>query len=296
MHSVAAESSPTFRPDAESVSFKEDPDVKTEYSDSSPSAAGPPKLPGAAAVLPRSIKVEDEEKPDLDQFPLKADSQKMAEMAPSADDSLPSIKAEDTSIKTEDNSTQMADNAPSVPVKIQDTKYLPVANAAKELLSRSDPRSGASTPGFVRTTAEVADTAALLDREEPEPEISDGEAGMIGYRRLSSTPIPEVARTAAEVADTAEKLDNVEVNSGPATANTRRLRVILTVPTSRISSWSHAPLHIFMSTTRKTFMATTSHRSSRTSVPAWTRAKPETSPTPTIIPTMRDQAPSWTTT
>ena len=288
MHSAAAESSPTFRPGAESVPSKEDPDVKAEYSNSSPSAAGPPKLLGAATVLPRSIKVEDEEKPDLNQFPLKAESQKMAEMAPSADDSLPSIKAEDSSM-------QMADHVRSVPVKIQDTKYLPVANAAKELLSRSDPRSGASTPGFVRTTAEVADTAALLDREESEPEMSDAEAGKIGYRRLSSTPIPEVARTAAEVADTAEKLDNVEVNSRLAISNTRRLRVILIVPTSRISNWSYAPLHIFMSTTRKTFMATTSHPSSRTSVPAWTRTKPETYPTRTIILTTRDQAPSWTT-
>ncbi len=214
VHSATAESSPTFRPGAESVSSKEDPDVKAEYSDSSPSAAGPPKLLGAATVLPRSIKVEDEEKPDLSQFLLKAESQKMAEIPPSADDSLPSIKTEDTSIKDEDRSPQMADHVRSVPAKIEGTKHLPVANAAKELLSRSDPRSGASTPGFVRTTAEVADTAALLDREESEPEISDGEAGKIGYRRLSSTPIPEVARTAAEVADTAEKLDSEEVILG----------------------------------------------------------------------------------
>jgi hypothetical protein len=86
-----------------------------------------------------------------------------------------------------------------------------VANMAKEILNRSgdEPgnRSGASTPGFVRVAAEVADSAALLDKEDPEPLVSDEEAGKIGYRRLSSTPIPEVARTAAEVAETARELD-----------------------------------------------------------------------------------------
>jgi len=69
------------------------------------------------------------------------------------------------------------------------------------------PRSGASTPGFVRTAAEVADSAALLDKEEPEPELPDEEAGRLGLRRLSSTPIPDVAKIAAEVADTAQYLD-----------------------------------------------------------------------------------------
>jgi hypothetical protein len=82
-----------------------------------------------------------------------------------------------------------------------------VANAAKELLTRNESRSGASTPIMAKTAAEVADSAALLDREEAEPEISDEEAGRLGVRRLSSTPIPEVAKTAAEVADTARTLD-----------------------------------------------------------------------------------------
>ena len=37
--------------------------------------------------------------------------------------------------------------------------------------------------------------------------MSDEEAGRIGYRRMSQTPIPEVAQTAAEVADVAAVLD-----------------------------------------------------------------------------------------
>ena len=85
-----------------------------------------------------------------------------------------------------------------------------VANAAKELFHRLDPHSGsgASTPGFVRTAAEVADSAALLDRDDDEPKVTDEEAGRTGYRRLSATPIPDIANTAAEVADTAQALDS----------------------------------------------------------------------------------------
>ena len=80
------------------------------------------------------------------------------------------------------------------------------------MLQDSISRSGASTPGFVRTAAEVADSAALLDQEDPEPEITDEEAGRLGVRRLSLTPIPQVAMTAAEVADTARTLDRDEVS------------------------------------------------------------------------------------
>ena len=87
------------------------------------------------------------------------------------------------------------------------TKKAPPSNLAAHLLSRSAPDSGASTPSFVKTTTEVADSAATLDKEESEPEISDREAGRSGARRLSTTPIPKVANTAAEVADVAKTLD-----------------------------------------------------------------------------------------
>lgn len=82
--------------------------------------------------------------------------------------------------------------------------------------SGSGAGSGASTPSFVRTAAEVADSAALLDKEESEPEVTDEEAGRTGFRRLSSTPIQDVAAVAAEVADTAKELDReVSSNSTP---------------------------------------------------------------------------------
>ena len=59
------------------------------------------------------------------------------------------------------------------------------------------------TPEFADTAAEVADSARFLDQDQPTPPISDEEAGRIGYRRMSQTPIPQVANTAAEVADAA---------------------------------------------------------------------------------------------
>ncbi|KAI6247173.1 hypothetical protein HI914_05023 [Erysiphe necator] len=61
---------------------------------------------------------------------------------------------------------------------------------------------------IANTAAEVADTAVILDQEPSSPPISDTEAGQIGLRCLSTTPIAEVASVAAEVADVAASLDN----------------------------------------------------------------------------------------
>jgi len=72
-------------------------------------------------------------------------------------------------------------------------------------------KKGSRSPELAAVAAEVADTAAGLDREQPTPPISDEEAGRIGFRRLSRTPIPQVALTAAEVADVAAKLDKAEL-------------------------------------------------------------------------------------
>lgn len=57
------------------------------------------------------------------------------------------------------------------------------------------------------TAAEVADAAAALDIEQPTPPITDVEAGRIGFRRLSQTPIADVAAVASEVSDSAALLD-----------------------------------------------------------------------------------------
>ncbi|KAI1374571.1 hypothetical protein F4677DRAFT_447207 [Hypoxylon crocopeplum] len=82
-----------------------------------------------------------------------------------------------------------------------------VPNPRVNELKGSATSSGIQTPDFAKTAAEVANSASFLDPETPEPEISDGEAGRKGIRRLSNTPISEVAQTAIEVATVAATLD-----------------------------------------------------------------------------------------
>jgi hypothetical protein len=61
------------------------------------------------------------------------------------------------------------------------------------------------------TAAEVADAAMALDIEPPTPPISDAEAGRIGLRRLSQTPIADVTAVSSEVSDSAALLDTDEL-------------------------------------------------------------------------------------
>ncbi|KAK4198164.1 hypothetical protein QBC40DRAFT_284210 [Triangularia verruculosa] len=65
-------------------------------------------------------------------------------------------------------------------------------------------QSGTGTPDFVRTAAEVADSAALLHEDVPAKDPRDG------LLERAPTPMSKTAATAAEVADTAEVLDQVD--------------------------------------------------------------------------------------
>jgi hypothetical protein len=64
-----------------------------------------------------------------------------------------------------------------------------------------------ATRNAADTAAEVADSAAALDLEPPTPPITDREAGRIGLRRMSLTPIANVAAVASEVSESAALLD-----------------------------------------------------------------------------------------
>lgn len=88
------------------------------------------------------------------------------------------------------------------------------------------------------TIAEVSDSAALLDARATTPEIPDKEAGEIGFRRMSSTPIPEVAQTAAEVADSALSLDQRAPTPeiGATEAGLIGLRRVSTTPIPEVSA------------------------------------------------------------
>lgn len=94
--------------------------------------------------------------------------------------------------------------APEIQATDREPSHLKLPDASNDN-TKTHPRS--TTPDVAQVAAEVADSAAKLDNGPPSPEIADDEAGRIGYRRMSSTPIPEVSETAAEVADVAAKID-----------------------------------------------------------------------------------------
>lgn len=108
-----------------------------------------------------------------------------------------------------EQNTTTRDQQPGNGLEVDETRLKP-----KGLVDRLIPRSETSTPYSVRTAAEVADSAAIVDQEESEPYMSDEMAGRTGARRLSSTPIAEVARTASDVADTAKLLDKDSAAQG----------------------------------------------------------------------------------
>lgn len=105
------------------------------------------------------------------------------------------------------------DFGPNATIAQKDAHEMRLADAEPDKLiihSEASP-SGTSTPAFARTAAEVADSAAMIDREATPAPVSDEVAGRTGMRRLSQTPIPQVALTAAEVADTAAILDKDDI-------------------------------------------------------------------------------------
>jgi hypothetical protein len=121
--------------------------------------------------------------------------------------------------------------APEVVVENMEAESEPKSEQEVSLISHSQESSGSDKEmhedqlacpvdrseidklSYARTAAEVADSAAILDREPSPVPLSNEEASRIGERRLSATPIPEVAETAAKVADSAAIIDN-DVCSG----------------------------------------------------------------------------------
>jgi hypothetical protein len=159
--------------------------------------------------------IEGEEKsPDLEKMDFKGEEKnnsvlaKPGELAePStADVPLPIVVVEKT-----DSAPQYGDDfGPDATVAQRDAHSRRASDAKPDLVIIRDQTS---TPDFVNVAAEVADSAAILDRSESNtPAISNEEAGEIGYRRMSMTPIQDVADTAAEVADSAAIIDKGTVS------------------------------------------------------------------------------------
>lgn len=89
-----------------------------------------------------------------------------------------------------------------------------------------------------KTASEVADTAAQLDREPSPAVVPAAEAGRVGERRMSSTPIKDVSRVASEVADSAALID--EGSEGPISTSKP-----VTAPTPIHPVSSHQVFHSF---------------------------------------------------
>lgn len=106
--------------------------------------------------------------------------------------------------KTDDSPSYGDDFGPSATTGEKDAHALHSTDAEPDSVIINSEHTASSES---ETIAEVSESAALLDVRAVTPEISDKEAGEIGFRRISSTPIPEVAQTAAEVEDSAALLD-----------------------------------------------------------------------------------------
>ncbi|EPE28643.1 hypothetical protein GLAREA_09764 [Glarea lozoyensis ATCC 20868] len=166
---------------------------------------------------------EDSESTDIDtQTPVKTNTKVVGNVADNlvngsenldknvTEDSVPEIR-QPTNTEAEAPPTKEPVQSPFA------AKHTPRIDALQA--EDSEAREGARTPDIANVAAEVAETAAFLDRGQSTPPISDEEAGRIGYRRLSNTPIPEVASTAAEVADVAAKLDENIITETEYTPN-----------------------------------------------------------------------------
>jgi hypothetical protein len=137
--------------------------------------------------------------------PVLAKPEELAEPS-TADVPLPIVVVEKT-----DSAPQYGDDfGPDATVAQRDAHSRRASDAKPDLVIIRDQTS---TPDFVNVAAEVADSAAILDRSQSNtPAISNEEAGKIGYRRMSMTPIQDVADIAAEVADSAAIIDKGSVS------------------------------------------------------------------------------------
>jgi hypothetical protein len=161
-------------------------------------------------ILP-SPKSDSSSPADMDlKSPVTTDAKVVGHVA---DDTIITPQTSDEISQEKSTAQSSTDTSPGVDTpssKESSQEQIPKKHTSRIDTLKSDdidPLDRAETPDIANVAAEVAESAALLDQRQPTPPISDEEAGRIGYRRMSTTPIPDVASTAAEVADVAAKLD-----------------------------------------------------------------------------------------
>lgn len=150
-------------------------------------------------------KQTDAEDTSEDKKESETAGQDHANTSPSSatNDAIPTLVVE----KTDDSPSYGEDFGPAATFAEKEAHAMRLADAEPDsvVIQPDTPANGQA-----ETIAEVSESAALVDERAKTPEISDEEAGKIGLRRMSSTPIPEVANTAAEVAESAAGLDHEE--------------------------------------------------------------------------------------
>jgi hypothetical protein len=137
---------------------------------------------------------------DVDTDTKRSDSEEIQIVSPQPERQIPILVAEKM-----DSTPSSGNNFRTVATfsqKDADDKTAQDAEPNHVLVGSED-----NTPLYANTAAEVADSAAIVDREDSPLPVSDEIAGRTGERRMSFTPISQVAATAADVADSAAKLD-----------------------------------------------------------------------------------------
>ncbi|KAK0673934.1 hypothetical protein QBC41DRAFT_310935 [Cercophora samala] len=167
------------------------------------------QAPKEAVEVPEEVEtpektVETSEQPEASKEPITAPEQPEA---PKEQTEVPEEIQPQESQPQEEPADVPEEKAPKISAKDSTTTNIVLPNEsilqaikAQEIRTQS----GTGTPDFVRTAAEVADSAALLNEGVPAKDPRDG------LLERAPTPMSTTAETAAEVADTAEVLDQVD--------------------------------------------------------------------------------------
>ncbi|KAL3419159.1 PT repeat family protein [Phlyctema vagabunda] len=163
-------------------------------------------------------------------------------LVPEPKDDVVATNPDDDAVKPQEGDGELIAS-----INLKKASKDPKPNDANGLMTvESTEKPGATTPDIADVASDVADSAATLDKEKPAPIVTDEEAGRIGLRRLSNTPIPEVANTAAEVADSATIIDKphmkIDMPSKPSEPETES-EAQDTVDSGTVTPWEErAPL------------------------------------------------------
>ncbi|KAK0748589.1 hypothetical protein B0T21DRAFT_356858 [Apiosordaria backusii] len=168
----------------------------TEVSEETQASKEPAEVPEETQTSEESIEASEDTKAPKEPTEVPEETQTPKE--PTAEENQAPKELTEVSEETQAPRVGNKDSASSKVVLPSDSILQSIK--AQEIRTQS----GTGTPDFVRTAAEVADSAALLHEGVPDRDPRDG------MLERAPTPMSKTATTAAEVADTAEVLDRVD--------------------------------------------------------------------------------------